>query len=146
MTGRPATAPPRSALEVHLELSSGRHGASASVGFHDGAAGTLARIELRGWIDAVAARRCIAVLEDLARRGVVHLEIDASGVRHVDAGRVRDLLLALEALAAAGVAWSLRGLSPHVRDRFLVAGWDPGHEVAAPVPARAHGTSGGWAP
>jgi anti-anti-sigma regulatory factor len=148
VTSRPNAASGRSALAVHLELSHGRHGATASVAFHDTESGTLACVAVRGWIEAVAARRWIEVLEDLARRGVTHLEIEASGVRHADLARVGQVLGALDRLEARGVTWSIRGLSVHLRDRFLIAGWDPRHDAASPrrALARVHGTAGGWAP
>jgi len=51
VTSRPTAASGRSALAVHLELSHGRHGASASVAFHDTESGTLACVAVRGWIE-----------------------------------------------------------------------------------------------
>jgi anti-anti-sigma regulatory factor len=64
--------------------------------------------------------RVEATLDELSDRGVRRLQLDCSRVRHVEFGAVRTLTGALSRFAPKGL--SLRGLSPHLRDLFRLAG------------------------
>jgi ABC-type transporter Mla MlaB component len=114
---------PRVSCAVNLDLSRGWHSASARIEWLEGADGARAvdaRLSLNGWLDRGALERLAATLADLSDRGVCRLQLDCSRVRHVEFGAVRTLTGALSQFAPKGL-W-LRGLSPHLRDLFRLAG------------------------
>ena len=115
---------PRVTLAINLELSHGRHGASARVELHERRDGAVALVSVRGWIDSVALRRLAKTIEDLAARGVGRLALDCSQLRHID---FRLIPLLLRSLARfKGDRTRLCGLSHHLRDLFRLAGCEPG--------------------
>jgi ABC-type transporter Mla MlaB component len=114
---------PRVSCAVNLDLSHGWHPASARIEWLEGEAGTRsleARLSLCGWLDRGALERLDETLGELADRGVRQLQLDCSRVRHVEFGAVRTLTAALSQFAPGGLR--LRGLSPHLRDLFRLAG------------------------
>ena len=114
---------PRVSCAVNLDLSQGWHSASARIEWLEGAAGIRAieaRLSLSGWLDRGALERLDETLNELADRGVRQLQLDCSRVRHVEFGAVRTLTAALSQFAPGGLR--LRGLSPHLRDLFRLAG------------------------
>lgn len=132
MGAPPGVLAPRSALAVNLDLSHGRHGAAARVEFDDAPDGTVARLLVCGWIDRVALSRLVAIVEDLARRGIVRLALDGSQIRHIDFRLVRNLVACLARLESTSFDYGVCGLSPALRDRFRLAGSPPGrHEFAS---------------
>jgi anti-anti-sigma factor len=121
----------RPALAFNFELSHGRPGASARVELHDCAtadagrsAGVsrLARVALRGCIDAVATRRLEQVLDDLASRGAEQVLVDCVELRHIDFRVVPELVAALDRFEARSGGVVLCGLSRYLRDLFRMAG------------------------
>jgi hypothetical protein len=115
----------RSALAINLDLSHGRHGASARVEFHDGEEGTCARVVVRGWIESVGFRRLRDILEDLARRGVVRLVLDCSELREIEGRCLAELIESLASLRSPAFDYQVCGLTPRLRERFRWAGFDP---------------------
>lgn len=114
---------PRVSCAVNLDLSRGWHAASARIEWLETAAGerpSEARLALSGWLDRGALERLEGTLVELADRGVRRLELDCSRVRHVEFGAVRTLTTALSRFSGGGL--KLRGLSPHLRDLFRLAG------------------------
>lgn len=114
---------PRVSCAVNLDLSRGWHPASARIEWLEGEAGERAaeaRLSLSGWLDRGALERLDETLHELAGRGVSQLQLDCSRVRHVEFGAVRTLTTALSQFAPGGLR--LRGLSPHLRDLFRLAG------------------------
>ena len=114
---------PRMSCAVNLDLSHGRHPASARIEWCEPDAetgGIYAVVSLRGWIDRSALRGLEATLGELSRRGVRRLSLDCSGVRHVELGAVSPLTRLLSDSAPGGLR--LSGLSPHLRDLFRLAG------------------------
>lgn len=107
---------------VNLDLSRGSHSASARIEWvEDGSGrGSDARLALGGWLDQAALERLQATLTELSDRGVRHLELDCSRVRHIELGAVRTLTAALSRYAPSGL--KLRGMSPHLRDLLRLAG------------------------
>ncbi len=114
---------PRVSCAVNLDLSRGWPAASARIEWLEGPGGERtidARLSLSGWIDRGALDRLEATLEELSDRGVRRLHLDCSRVRHVEFGAVRRLTRVLSRFAPGGLR--LRGLSPHLRDLFRLAG------------------------
>jgi anti-anti-sigma regulatory factor len=108
---------------VNLDLSRGWHAASARIEWLEGGAGERAvdaQLSLSGWLDRGSLDLLEATLEELSDRGVRRLQLDCSRVRHVEFAAVRTLTGVLSRFAPAGL--SLRGLSPHLRDLFRLAG------------------------
>ena len=114
---------PRMSCAVNLDLSHGRHPASARIEWCEaeaGMGGAEATLALRGWIDRSALLGLESTLGELSRRGVRRLSLDCSGVRHVELGAVSPLARLLSDSAPAGLR--LFGISPHLRDLFRLAG------------------------
>jgi hypothetical protein len=138
----------RVSCAVNLDLSHGWRAASARIEWLDGGPGesaTQARIALAGWLDRGALERLSATLEELSDRGVARLLLDCSRVRHVEFGAVRTLTTALARFGTGGLR--LRGLSPHLRDLFRLAGcreFVPAG-FASGLMATLPGTTGEWA-
>jgi anti-anti-sigma factor len=113
-------------VALNLELSHGRHGASARVEIHErnheGGAGRVARVALHGWLDAIAVRRLETALHDLAARGADQVVLDCSGLRHIAFRQTAALLDALERVEAHGGGILVCGRSRHLRDLFRLAG------------------------
>jgi anti-anti-sigma factor len=131
MTVHPDAHLARPVLALNLELSHGRPGASARVELHDrvaadagrpGGVSRLARVALRGCIDAVAARRLEQALDDLALRGVEQVLVDCVELRHIDFRMVPALVAALDRFEARSGGVVLCGLSRYLRDLFRMAG------------------------
>ena len=120
----------RLTLALNLELSYGRHGASARVELQERpharpGARRVARVTLRGWIDAAAERRLEQALEDLAARGVDQVLLDCAELRHIDYRVAPGLVGALERFEARTAGIVVCGLSRHLRDLFRLAGCEP---------------------
>ena len=114
---------PRVSCAMNLALSRGRYPASARMEWYEtdsGDGGALARLSLSGWIDRGALAGLEATLEETARRGVRRLLLDCSRVRHVELSAVAPLTRMLSPFIPGGL--HLRGLSPHLRDLFRLAG------------------------
>lgn len=146
----------RPALALNLELSHGLTGASARVELHDRLApdagspagiSRVARVTLRGCIDAVAARRLEQALDDLAVHGVEQVLVDCAELRHIDFRVVSPLVAALDRFEAHTGGVVLCGLSRYLRDLFRMAGcesrlrcWSSSSDLlamgAAPEPSR----------
>jgi anti-anti-sigma regulatory factor len=133
------------ALGLQMELSHGRHGASARLDVYDRPdAGPGAR---RGWIDRTALMRLGRALDDMASRGVDQLVLDCAELRHVDYRMTRGLVERLERFEThSGVV--VCGLSRHLRDLFRLAGcegrlrcWPSADELLAEplAPGPGHG-------
>lgn len=127
MTVHPAALGVRPALALNLDLSHGRPGASARVELHDRPAGVaggsrIARVSLRGDIDAIAAQRLGRALEDLALRDVDHVLLDCAQLRHIDFRRVSALVETLIRLDSRSAGVVVCGLSRYLRDLFRLAG------------------------
>lgn len=121
---------PRLALALNLQLSHGRHGASARVELQERpqalpGARRIARVTLRGWIDAAAERRLEQALDDLAARGVEQVLLDCAQLRHIDYRLAPGLVNALERFEACAAGIVVCGLSRHLRDLFRLAGCEP---------------------
>lgn len=128
MTVHPTAPGVRPALALNLDLSHGRPGASARVELIDRPASALrpssriARVTLRGDIDAVAGVRLGRALEDLALRDVDQVLLDCALVRHIDFRCVTALVDALVRLDSRSGGVVLCGLSRYLRDLFRLAG------------------------
>ncbi len=106
---------------VHQDLSHGANAAHARLTWWERRDGTIeAALELAGWIDRGALATLAATLDELRSRGLVHLELNCSRVRHVEFAGVPGLAAMLRRLGPGGLA--LHGVSPHLRDLFRVAG------------------------
>ena len=115
----------RSALAINLELSHGRHGASARVELREGLDGSVGLVAVRGWIECVALRRLAQALEDLSARPVHRLLLDCSQLRHIYFRLVPALVQSLRSFEAHRSQYVVCGLSPHLRDLFRLAGCEP---------------------
>ncbi|HEV2106460.1 MAG TPA: STAS domain-containing protein [Candidatus Eisenbacteria bacterium] len=138
----------RTSLSVNLQLTRGRHGAAARIELHERAAGRVALLALRGWIDLPAERGLERALDDLAERAPVQLVVDGSQLRHIDYRLVPRLVRALERFEAHAGAFVLCGLSRYLRDLFRLAGggarlrfWPSAADLLAP-PGAAAGAAG----
>ena len=112
-------------VALNLELSRRGRGAAARVEFHDRADGRVALVDLRGSLDAVAVRRLVSALDELAARSLGQLLIDCSAVSHIDYRCVADLVAALARFEARAGGFVICGLSPYLRDLFRLAGCEP---------------------
>jgi anti-anti-sigma regulatory factor len=115
----------RLTVAIDLELSHGKDGASARIEMFERTEGAAALVALSGWIEPVAGGRLIETLSGLAARGVRHLVLDCSRVRHIDFPLIAPLAHALAGFEAFFGTASVRGLSPHLRDLFRLSGSDP---------------------
>ena len=139
MTVHTAAPGVRPALALNLDLSHGRPWASARVELHDRPArqpggpdaepesgrtggSRIARVSLRGCIDAIAAQRLGRALDELALRDVDHVLLDCAELRHIDFRRVTGLVEALIRLDARSGGVVVCGLSRYLRDLFRLAG------------------------
>ena len=138
------------ALGLQLELSHGRHGASARLDLYDRPEGRpgarrIARLALRGWIDRAALTRLSRTLDDMASRGVDQLLLDCAELRHIDYRMTSELVDRLERFESQAGGVVVCGLSRHLRDLFRLAGcearlrcWPSADELLA-EPARGPG-------
>ena len=115
------------ALGLQLELSHGRHGASARIDLYDRPDGRpgarrIARLTLRGWIDRTAMMRLARTLDDMATRGVDQLLLDCAELRHIDYRMTAELVACLEGFESHTGGVVVCGLSRHLRDLFRLAG------------------------
>ena len=119
----------RPALALNLDLGHG--GGSARVELHDrvavatapvAEATRLARVTLRGCIDAEASDRLGRALDDLALHGVTQVLVDCAELRHVDFRLVPALVATLDRFEARSGGVVLCGLSRYLRDLFRLAG------------------------
>lgn len=120
----------RHTLAMNLELSHGKHGASARVEVHERPAAShgphrIALIALRGWLDRPAARRLELTLDDLVARGVDQVLLDCAELRHLDYRVAPALVDALERFEVRAGGFVVCGLSRHLRDLFRMAGCEP---------------------
>ena len=109
-------------MALNLELSGGRHSASARIELRERPAGRVVLFALRGWLDRVAVVRLGRTLDDLAARGVEQLLLDCSQVRHIDYRAVPVLVEALARFETRAGGSVVCGLSPYLRDLFRLAG------------------------
>jgi anti-anti-sigma factor len=124
MVATAACAAARQALAVNLEFTRGRHGAAARIELHERAAGRLATLALRGWVDGFAERRVEQALDDLALRGATALVFDLSQVRHIDYRMVPRLVQALGRFESRAGSVALCGMSRYLADLFRLSGCD----------------------
>ena len=141
------------ALGLQMELSHGRHGASARLDVYDRpdarpGARRIARLTLRGWIDRTALTRLVRALDDMASRGVEQLVLDCAELRHVDYRMTVSLVERLEGFESHTGGVIVCGLSRHLRDLFRLAGcegrlrcWPSADELLAEplTPGPGHG-------
>ncbi len=138
-TGGPGAARP-AAVTLDLELSHGRHGASARIEIHERRTGRLALMALRGWLDTAAMSHLGRALEDLIQRGVDQVLLDCAALDHVDYRLVPALVDRLERFESrASVV--VCGLSHYLRDLFRLAGcearlrcWPSAAELMPSIP------------
>lgn len=114
-------------LALDLELSHGRHGASARLELHDRpdsppGARRLAWVALRGWLDRAAVSRLGGALDDLATRGVDQVLLDCSQLRHIEYRLTGELVGRLERFEVRTGGVVVCGLSRHLRDLFRLSG------------------------
>ena len=114
----------RLAMALNLELTHGRHGATARLELHERGNGRVALLALRGWIDDIATRRLESALDDLAARGASQLVLDCSQLRHVDYRLLPSLVASLERFESHAGSFAICGLSHYLRDLFRLAGCD----------------------
>ena len=108
-------------IVMHEDLSHGFHGANARYELQPGA-GSLVQVQLRGWLDEIAMRRFEKRLDDLGRRGAGRLDLDISGLRHVDYRLIPDWI---DALGRFEVRWgpvTVSGLTAYMNDLFCLSG------------------------
>lgn len=133
----------RQALAVNLQFTRGRHGAAARIELHERAAGRLATLALRGWVDALAERRIELALDDLAVRGVSQLVLDCSQLQHIDYRMVPRLVQSLGRFEARAGSVALCGMSRYLHDLFRLSGCDvqthPWSSVAALLASAGEG-------
>jgi anti-sigma B factor antagonist len=122
MVARPQGDENRIAVALNLELSCGRHGASARIELRERAAGRMVHFALRGWLDRVAVLRLGRTLDELGERGVEQLLLDCAQVRHIDYRAVPLLVEALERFESRAGGAVVCGLSAYLRDLFRLAG------------------------
>ena len=108
-------------LAINLELRRGRHGASARVELHERAGGTVALVEVRGWIERVALGRLARILEDLALADVCRLLLDCSLLRHIDVRLVAPLVESLGRFTSDHGTVVVCGLSHQLSHRLRAA-------------------------
>jgi len=125
MVARLDTHDDRLALALNLELSGGRHGASARIELHERPSGRLALIALRGWIDRGAVQRLDRTLSDLAASGADQLLLDCSQLSHIDYRLVPLLVDSLARFETHAGGFVVCGLSHYLRDLFRLAGCEP---------------------
>lgn len=125
MVARPDTHPEALALVLNLELSRGRHGASARVELHERANGRVALVAVRGGIDRIAVSRLDRMFGDLAGRGVSQLLFDCSQLQHIDYRLVPALVESLTRFESHVGGFVVCGLSHYLRDLFRLAGCEP---------------------
>ena len=114
----------RRALALNLELTHGRHGATARLELLERGGNRVALLALRGWLDSVATQRLESALDDLAERGASQLIIDCSQLRHVDYRLLPSLVASLERFESHAGSFVICGLSHYLRDLFRLAGCD----------------------
>ena len=116
------SAPGRAAaVTLDLELSHGRHGASARIEIHDRHPGRSALLALRGWLDCAAVSHLGRALEDLGQRGVDQVLLDCTHLHHIDYRLVPTLVDRLERYESHA-SLVVCGLSHYLRDLFRLAG------------------------
>jgi anti-anti-sigma factor len=112
-------------LALNLELSHGRHGATARVEWHPRGGENVAVLRLTGWIDRVAAQRLARALDDIADHGASQLILDCAALRHVDYRLVPALVDALARFESHAGGFVVCGLSRYLRDVIRLAGCEP---------------------
>jgi len=140
----------RVALAINLELSGGRHGASARVEVRDRAGRREALLAVRGWLDRAAMGRLIGTLIDLSERGVDRLLLDCSALGRIDSRTLPTLAEALARFQDRPGGYAMCGLSPHLRDLLRLEGYESRlrcsvTETEAPVTPRRPGSGREWA-
>ena len=137
---------PRVALVMNLDLSHGRHGATARVEVHERSGGRIALVQLGGWLDALALGRLDDTLRDLQLRGVSQLLLDCAAVRHIDYRLVPELVAVLARFETLAGGYVVCGLSQYLRDLFRLAGcesrvrcWPSAAELLGPPDAHEPG-------
>jgi anti-anti-sigma factor len=111
-------------VALNLELSHGRHGASARIEIHERASERVALLALRGWLDGTAVSRLGHTLDDLALQGVGHVLLDCSRLDHIDYRMVPALVERLVRFESRIGSLIVCGLSHYLRDLFRLAGCD----------------------
>lgn len=123
MSAARAAAAPR-VLALNLELSQGRHGASARIEIHERGEERVALVALRGWMDRAAALRLETALDDLAGSGASQLVLDCSSLSHIDYRMVPELVDTLARFETRAGGIVVCGLSHYLRDLIRLAGCD----------------------
>lgn len=122
MVARPQGDEERIAMALNLELSAGRHGASARIELRERAAGRVVHFALRGWLDRIAVLRLGRMLDELGERGIEQLLLDCAQVRHIDYRAVPLLAEALDRFESRAGGAVVCGLSAYLRDLFRLGG------------------------
>jgi anti-anti-sigma factor len=122
MVARSQAAEDRIAMALSLQLSGGRHGASARIEMRERPGGRVVLFALRGWLDRTAVTRLSRTLDDLGARGIEHLLLDFSQVRHLDYRMVPALVGALARFENRAGGFVVCGLSSYLRDLIRLAG------------------------
>jgi anti-sigma B factor antagonist len=124
MVARPQNDEDRIAMALNLELSCGRHGASARIELRERPAGRIVHFALRGWLDRVAVLRLGRTLDELGERGIEQLLLDCAQVRHIDYRAVPLLVDALDRFESRAGGFVICGLSSYLRDLFRLGGYE----------------------
>jgi len=124
MISRPSSVATQAACSIHMQLSHGRHGATARVEWYPDEEGTWAIMALGGWIEKVGMRRLTAALDQLSDLGIRRLLLDCSDLRYIDYGLLTTLVRRLTRFDAPLGRWMVCGLSRHLDDLFHLAGWE----------------------
>ena len=142
MVARPDTHDDRLSMALNLELSRGRHGASARIELHERLDGRLALVALQGWLDRPAVLCLDRSLDDLAARGVDQLLLDCSRLCHIHYRLVPLLVSSLARFESRAGGFVVCGLSRYLRDLFRLAGcesrlrcWPSAAELLGPADA-----------
>ena len=108
-------------LALNLELSHGRHGASARVEVCRLSGGGVARLALRGWIETIAMRRLAATLDDLASRGFDASSSTARSSITSSSVLCRSCMPRSPISRERRAPYRMSGLSQHLAEQFAFA-------------------------
>ena len=115
----------RPVLVLNLEFSHGPAAASARIEFLDRAGGRVAWLALRGTLDQDSEPALERALEDLGRRAVSQLVVDASELHHLDFRFAARFAGALERFESRVGSVVVCGLSRYLRDILRASGCEP---------------------
>lgn len=112
----------RPVLALNLEFSPEPAHASARIEVLERAGGRIARLALRGVLGPAAGPALQRSLDDLARRAVTQLVVDASGLSHLDFRFAPRFAAALERFGCTRGDVVVCGLSRYLRDILRASG------------------------